>query len=74
MGEMAVVGENLTGSITDDFGDYMRPEITSPMIAKLPKVHRKKIIRIRQQLTRGTYDIDERLDVVLERILTDITF
>jgi hypothetical protein len=61
------------GIIADDFGDNMRPEITSPMIASLPMVRRKMIIRLRQQLARGTYDLDERLDAVLERILTDIT-
>jgi hypothetical protein len=43
------------------------------MIASLPKVRRKKIIRVRQQLARGTYDLDERLDAVLDRILMDVT-
>ena len=72
-GEMAVVGESLTGSITDDFGDDVRPQITHPMIASLPKARRKKVVRIRQQLAHGTYDLNERLDAVLEHILTDIT-
>jgi hypothetical protein len=67
------VGESITGSIADAFGDNMRPEITTPMIASLPKARRKKIVRVRQQLARGTYDLDERLDAVLERILMDIT-
>jgi hypothetical protein len=54
------------------FGDNQRPEITSPIIASLPMVRRKKIIRLRQQLVCGTYDLDERLDAVLDRILMDI--
>ena len=66
------VGESIMGSITDAFGNK-RPETTSPIIASLPMVRRKKIIRLRQQLARGTYDLDERLDAVLERILMDIT-
>jgi hypothetical protein len=39
----------------------------------IAKVRREKIIRVRQQLACGTYDLDERLDAVLERILMDIT-
>jgi hypothetical protein len=54
--------ENIMSIIADDFGNK-RPE-TSPMTAK--------IIRIRQQLAHGRYDLDERLDAVLERILADI--
>ena len=66
------VSESITISIADAFGNK-RPEITPRMIASLPKVRRNKILRVRQQLTRGTYDLDERLDAVLERILMDIT-
>ena len=65
-------GESLTSTITDTFGNKRR-ETTSPMIASLPKARRKKILRLRQQLAHGTYDLDERLDAVLDRILTDIT-
>jgi anti-sigma28 factor (negative regulator of flagellin synthesis) len=42
------------------------------MIASLSKVRRKKIIRLRQQLANGTYDLNERLDAVLECLLADI--
>jgi hypothetical protein len=61
---------SITSTIDDDFGDNMRPEITPPMIAN---VRLEKITRIRRQLAYGTYDLDERLDAVLERILMDIT-
>jgi len=59
-------------TIDDDFGDNIRPEITPPMIASLPELRPEKITSIRLQLARGTYDRDERLDAVLERILTDL--
>ena len=65
------VSESITISIADAFGNK-RPEITPPMIASLPKVRRKMISRVRQQLANGTYDLDERLDAALERILKDI--
>ena len=67
------VAESITSSIADAFSDNTRPEITPPMLASLPKASRKKVIRLRQQLACGTYDLDERLDTVLERILADIT-
>jgi hypothetical protein len=66
------VGESITSSIAYAFGNKL-PEITPPMIASLPKVRRKKILRLRQQLAHGSYDLDERLDAVLDRILMDIT-
>jgi hypothetical protein len=66
------VGESITSSIAYAFGNK-RTEITPPIIASLPKVRRKKILRLRQQLALGTYDLDERLDAVLDRILIDIT-
>jgi anti-sigma28 factor (negative regulator of flagellin synthesis) len=65
-------GESITSTIADAFGNK-RPETTIPGIASLPKVRRKKVIRLRQQLANGKYDLDERLDAVLERILMDIT-
>jgi anti-sigma28 factor (negative regulator of flagellin synthesis) len=63
------VAESITASIADSFDDNIRQEITPPMIAN---VRIKKVIRLRQQLANGTYDLDERLDAVLERILADI--
>jgi hypothetical protein len=55
------------------FGDNQRPETTIRGIASLPKDRRNKIVRVRQQLANGTYDLEERLDAVLERILMDVT-
>ena len=37
------------------------------------RIRQVKVLRIRQQLADGTYDIDEKLDAVLEDILTDFT-
>jgi len=69
----AAVGESIMSTIAYVLGDNIRPKTTPQMIASLSKVRREKIIRVRQQLERGTYDLDERLDAVLDRILTDIT-
>ena len=42
-------------------------------IASLPEVRRKKILDIRQQLTEGKYNLSERLDVALDKVLEDLT-
>lgn len=38
----------------------------------LPRVRRKKILEIRQQLIEGRYDIDKRLNAVLDRLLEEL--
>jgi hypothetical protein len=42
-------------------------------IASLPEVRREKVLDIRQQLTEGKYDLSERLDVALDRVLDELT-
>lgn len=50
----------------------------STLLADLPKspaeqqMRRKKIMDIRRQLARGKYNINERLNVILDRILEDL--
>ncbi|HUS74130.1 MAG TPA: hypothetical protein VMY06_13805 [Sedimentisphaerales bacterium] len=41
-------------------------------IASLPEVRKKKVLDVRRQLTEGKYDLGERLDVVLDRVLEDL--
>jgi len=42
-------------------------------IASLPEVRREKVLDVRRQLTEGRYDLNERLDVALEKVLDDLT-
>lgn len=42
-------------------------------IASLPEVRREKILDVRRQLTEGKYNLNERLDVVLDKVLEDLT-
>ena len=42
-------------------------------IASLPEVRRKKILDLRKELTEGRYDINERLDIALDKVLEDLT-
>lgn len=41
-------------------------------IATLPECRQEKVLDVRQQLTKGDYDLNERLDIVLEKVLSDI--
>lgn len=42
-------------------------------IASLPEVRREKILNVRQQLTEGQYNLNERLDIALDKVLEDLT-
>lgn len=42
-------------------------------IASLPDVRRKKVLDVRCQLHRGTYDIDQRLKAAIDKVLEDLT-
>jgi hypothetical protein len=42
-------------------------------IASLPEVRRQKVLRLRRQITQGRYDLAERLDLALEKVLEDLT-
>ncbi|MBN2181982.1 MAG: flagellar biosynthesis anti-sigma factor FlgM [Sedimentisphaerales bacterium] len=42
-------------------------------IASLPEVRRDKILDVRRQLTDGKYDLNERLDIALDKVLEDLT-
>jgi len=42
-------------------------------IASLPEVRQEKVLDVRQQLTEGKYDLNERLDVALDKVLEDLT-
>jgi len=42
-------------------------------IASLPEVRQEKILDVRRQLTEGNYDLNERLDVAIDRVLEKLT-
>jgi len=42
-------------------------------IASLPEVRQEKVLDVRRQLTEGKYDLNERLDVALDRFLEHLT-
>jgi hypothetical protein len=42
-------------------------------IASLPEVRKDKVLGVRRQLTDGKYDLSERLDVALDKVLEELT-
>ncbi|MHC4645768.1 MAG: hypothetical protein ACYTBJ_09695 [Planctomycetota bacterium] len=42
-------------------------------IALLPDVRREKVLKVRRQLTQGRYDLSERLDIALDKVLEELT-
>jgi hypothetical protein len=41
-------------------------------IAVMPEVRKQKVLKVRQQLTEGKYNLSERLDLALEKVLDDL--
>jgi hypothetical protein len=41
-------------------------------IAALPDARRQKVLSVRRQLTEGRYELNERLDLALEKVLDDL--
>ena len=42
-------------------------------IGELPEVRRGKVLSVRRRLDEGTYDLDDRLDAALDRVMEDLT-
>ena len=42
-------------------------------IGSLPEVRKGKVLNLRSQIHDGTYDVSDRLDSVLDKVLEDLT-
>jgi len=42
-------------------------------IASLPEVSQEKVLGVRQQLTEGLYDFNDRLDIAIDKVIEDLT-
>jgi hypothetical protein len=41
-------------------------------ISSLPEVRKEKVLDVRRKLTEGKYELNERLDIALEKVLDDL--
>ena len=42
-------------------------------IASLPEIRKGKVLNVREQLCSGKYELNERLDIALDKVLEDLT-
>jgi len=42
-------------------------------IASLPEIRKDKVLNVRRQLTDGEYDLNERLNLAMDKVLEDLT-
>jgi len=73
--ESTVIAENTDVYFGLEFRQQISRQNNHFGIAKihsLPPARKKKIFKVRQQLAEGTYDIDERLNVALDRLLEEL--
>jgi hypothetical protein len=73
---LTATDENITDSIDYTIEDIIRPAETPPTVQEivLPRrIRSVKVLAVRRQLAQGTYDLNERLDAILERLLMDVT-
>ncbi|MGE5295636.1 MAG: hypothetical protein ACM3VT_12470 [Solirubrobacterales bacterium] len=51
----------------------VRPGETTPLVVEEPEIRVDKILDIRRQLGEGRYSIKDRLDVVIDRIIEELS-
>jgi hypothetical protein len=42
-------------------------------IGDLPEIRKGKVLNVRRRLDEGDYDVDDRLDAAIDRVLEDLT-
>jgi hypothetical protein len=70
-----IIAENTDVYLDWDSGNKSQGRITAPALQKihsLPPIRKKKILNIRQQLVKGTYNIDKRLNAILDQLLEEL--
>jgi hypothetical protein len=70
--ESTVIAKNTDVNLDWGFGNDAIGRITAPVLKKshlLSLAGKKKILKVREQLAEGTYDIDERLNIALDHLL-----
>jgi hypothetical protein len=70
--ESTLIAENTDISLNWGAGKKARGRITAQALQNnrsLPPVRKKKILKVRQQLAEGTYDIEEKLSLAFDQLL-----
>jgi hypothetical protein len=73
--ESGVIPENTEVSMNWGTGKKSKGRADSLKLQNnhlLPRVRKRKVLKVRQQLAEGKYEIGKRLNTVVDRILEDI--
>ena len=71
--ESIAMAENT--EILSDRGDRVHEKTIALALQKIqsmPSVRKKKVFEVRRQLVEGRYDLEERLDTALDRLLEEL--
>jgi len=74
--ESAAILDNTEIFLSEGTGNKDQKRMTALTLQNspsLPQIREKKVFAIKQQLAESTYELDKRLDVVLERLLVAVT-
>ena len=75
-GRDTVIAKNTEVPLTKVAGNKARRRISVLAMQNtlsLPRIRKKKVLAIRQQLAEGRYDLDKRLDSAVDRLLVAVT-
>ncbi len=73
--EPTVIAESTDTSLDCSPGNKTGETIIAPAFQtmwSLPRLRRKKILRVSRQLVQGNYNLDKRLNVALDRLLDNL--
>jgi hypothetical protein len=73
--ESTIIAKNTAASLNWRAGDKARGRIIALALQKihsLPPVRKKKILKVRHQLSKDGHDLDKRLDVSLDHLLEEL--
>jgi len=74
--ESAAIVENTIIPLIEGAGNKTRGKLTAAPLQNspsLPRVREEKVLAIKQQLAKGTYNLDKRLDAAVDRLLEAVT-
>jgi len=73
---VAAIVEKKENFLSEIAGNEARWQIAAPVFQDIPSrppVRKDKVLAVRQQLAEGRYDLDERMNAVVESLLVVVT-
>ncbi|MHC4489054.1 MAG: hypothetical protein ACYS9C_17400 [Planctomycetota bacterium] len=73
--ESVAIVENTENPLSEYAGNKNRGKISAPEMQNapsLPRIRKRKVLAVRQQLAEGRYDLDECLDSAVDRLLAAV--